>query len=281
MEQGFNSHIGYMTGSQWCPSGALEGWKYDQVVDELKGTNSVLRFPGGTISRTYGYQSADIHYFNKLCRDTGSKVTFVVNMNDIQNSINTSKLIESEIVLYEAGNEEYDYTRAPIGWEWLMVLFNIKGWYRRLGQEYGRKYLQVKNGLSGAPVAACINIPNDNKNTAWLQGVQDVVDLKDIVVHRYYNPGDVDFFDSLDKHLHKLDRYNIYYTELNCKWRPGEYQEVAYTDNHKQLLSSYISYLKDRPNTMMILVHSLWGHYLFSRYIVDGNQVIDMYKDWY
>jgi len=294
MLRGFNAYIDFLTGKEYCPSGGLfeNPLKWNPVKEALSAfpaDRKVLRFPGGTGSRTWQYTESDISAFKTKCAGAGvTKTTFVVNLSDIHGSMMAARKIAEtlEIVLIEAGNEEYDHARNPKGWgEIFTAWLNVGGWFRTLGREYGNQVNEVINNFKpffpDVPIGVTINVPNDSKNTGWWNGIRDkVLNAKDVIIHPYRNPGDESYISNLHKNLGKLGGTNKWYTEFNIKYEPGGYQYMAYTGVHKILFNGAVDYLTLRDDTKMILLHSLWGHHLFAAWSWKDDTLTYNYENW-
>lgn len=284
---GYNANISFLIGkSENHPIGLFESeiW-YNYVSDQLTSLtpHNILRFPGGTITREWNYPESATRQFKNLCDRGGvDEIAFVINVNNVDASLQAALFLKQyvNIILFEFGNEEYMYQTPNNIFELIQSIFNRRSYYRNKGQQYGRKFNTAKSKFReyfpNTPFSAVVQLPNDDKNQGWFQGIKDtVISLTDLVYHPYPEFGE-NWTVTHDRFYPTLEPYNVWITEVNLKWddttRPN-----AYTNAHKEQLSFVLGYFNSKPSTQLILLHALWGNSKFARYI----GVEDMYSGWF
>jgi hypothetical protein len=299
--QGFNSEIGMITGRDNPYQGSLlsDPAAYNEMAHSLHSLGplkNVLRFPGGTNSRSWRYNEYDLNVHVARCRDSGvTSNTVVINMNYMDEGFRAAAYLYNagiEIILIEAGNEEYAYQIPTSFTQRMQLFFNEEGFYRDRGRQYALKYNSLRNLFKGSPffgyvkVAPVVQLPTDAKNRGWVAGIQDkAIFISDVVIHSYYNPSNQDYVGWVKKYLDMLPPWGKWHTEFNCQWEPGGYQHMAYGDDHRSMFQRGMSYLKTRVDTRGLFVHSDWGHNLFSRFRKEQQgtlwNLVDKYNGWY
>jgi len=289
---GYNAYIEFLKGVSENQVRGLfnDPLIYSMLVKELKEVptdKKVLRFPGGTGSRTLKYDKKTVDKWIKFCKDAEvTKNTFVFAVNNPSDSYKYLKDISNagiEIVLIEYGNEEYDHQVNNVFEGFLERVFKA-GFYKDKGKKYGQKYKQVrvqlKNLYPGVPVACVLKNPTNTKAINWWNGIKSVTTIKDVVLHEYKEPRDNNFYPSMRRGLPKFSGYNLYFTEANLVWHYPKWKDVPYTPEHKKELEDYFNFLKIQPNVKMVLYHSIWGHSNFAAYVVEGIELVNKYENW-
>lgn len=269
------------------------------LVDELQAMlveDKVLRFPGGTPSRTWTYNHDNMELWIQFCKDAGvEKLTYVWNIHDNESSIlGLSHLAAHlDIVCVEVGNEEYYHNRATGFFADLINnnAFFASRYYTPRGKAYGNKFKvardMARNILPDVPVAATFGNENAVAYTAWNKGVKQAVpDLTDIVLHEYWTADDSKFQANFRRGVSKLQNYKIWFTETNLEWDQGRLYHIAYTDEHRIKLQAYLDMLRDLQlqgilDTDLIQIHSLYKNNGFGRYRWENGVLVDKYENWF
>lgn len=256
---------------------------------KISANKKILRFPGGTVSRTWTYNKADMDLWIQFCLDAGvEKQTFVWNIHDHISSLNGLNHLKKhqEVTCIEVGNEENYHQRAKGFWAGLINRnsFLAERYYRPKGQAYGKVYNEVKNicHSMNIPIAAVFGVPNALAHKWWNKGVIDYAfNLKDIVIHRYRKFPDENFLEDMEEPMNiKLKDYDWWFTELNVDYENGKYYDKRFTEEHQEKLTSYINWVNFHDNTKIVQVHSLYKHNGFGRFKWINGKLEDNYAGW-
>ena len=280
---------------------------YDLILEVLKGeprirealvnellklpvNEKVLRFPGGTPSRTWTYNEEDMGLWIQFCKDAGvEKLTYVWNISDYVSAltglIELSKALE--VVCIEVGNEENYHQRATGFFAGIVDSnsFLAERHYRPRGQKYGLEYNAVKNLCAqygfNIPVAAVFGTPNALAHKFWNIGVEDVANVNDIVIHDYRKFSDKNFMQNFKPAMETLSNKKWWFTEINMSYEGGKYYYKRFTAEHQFKLQEYLNWVSNRQEISSIQIHSLYKHNGFGRFVWLNDILVDNYPNWF
>lgn len=263
-----------------------------QELRQFPQDKKVLRFPGGTISRSWSYNEDYTNKWLEFCELANvTRITYPWNINNHGDSIKQLQHLNSRInvVCVEVGNEENYHERIQSLW-FINNLVNSNNllaeqYYRPKGQQYGKTYNYVKELCyrinKDIPVVAVFGTPNALAHKWWNTGIEDVTSPQGIVIHNYRKFSDNNFMNSFTNAMNTLKKYNWYFTELNLEFENGKYYDKRYSLEHKTKLTEYLNWVKNQPQTKIIQIHSLYKNNGFCRYMWLNGKLIDNYYNWF